>query len=196
MPESTPRRELAGWRRVAVDFGPLLVFFAVWSWKDMFAATAAFMAATAIAIGFSFLSARHVPAMTWFSALLVGVFGGLTLLLQDEIFIKMKPTFVYMVFAAVIFFGILRRRNYLRMIMGAALTGLDERGWHILAIRWAWFFIILAALNEIFWRYFSTEIWMHFKLWGDTALTFLFAVAQLPMLKRHGLRLEEDTKPQ
>lgn len=194
MSDSPPRAELAGWRRVAVDFGPLLVFFAVWSWKDMFAATAAFMVATAIAIAFSFISVRHVPAMTWFSALLVGVFGGLTLLLQDEIFIKMKPTFVYMVFAVIIFFGILRRRNYLKMIMGAALTGLNERGWHILAVRWAWFFVILAALNEIFWRYFSTEIWMHFKLWGDTALTLLFVMAQFPMLRRHGLQLD-DGKP-
>lgn len=186
-----PRRTLDGWRRAAVDFGPLLIFFAVHARFGMLPATAAFMAATAVAISVSFALIRHVPAMTWFSALLVGLFGGLTLWLKDETFIKMKPTAVYLIFAAILFFGLARRRNYLRLVFGPAFAGLSERGWEVLAWRWALFFVAMAAANEAAWRLFSTDIWMHFKVWGDTLLTFLFALAQFPMLRRHGLRLDD-----
>lgn len=189
---------LTGWKRVLVDFGPLVIFFVAYSRWDMFVATGAFMVATAVAIAFSFAVARHIPAMTWFSALLVGVFGGLTLWLQDEIFIKMKPTVVYLIFAAILFFGLARKRNYLKLIMGAAFVGLSPRGWTLLEWRWAVFFVVLAALNEFFWRIFSTDIWMHFKVWGDTLLTFVFALAQIPMLMRHGLKLDDkgETPPE
>lgn len=185
------RRELEGWRKLAVDLGPLVVFFAVYAWQDIFAATAAFMVATAVAMGFAWSQVRHIPAMSWFSAALVGVFGGLTLWLHDETFIKVKPTIVFLVFSAILFFGAARKRNYLKILLGSAFTGLSDRGWHVLGLRWAWFFLLLAGLNEIFWRLFPTDIWVHFKVWGDTLLTFLFALAQLPMLKRHGLRLDD-----
>jgi intracellular septation protein len=139
---------------------------------------------------------RHIPAMTWFSAILVGVFGGLTLWLQDETFIKMKPTIVYLIFAGVLGFGLMRRRNYLKNLLGSAFHGLTERGWELLARRWALFFLLLACLNEIFWRFFSTDIWLHFKIWGDSLLTFAFAIAQMPMLMKHGLVLkDEQAKP-
>jgi len=186
-----PPRELDGWRKLAVDLGPLLLFFAAYARFDIFVGTAAFMAATAVAIAFAWALTRHVPAMTWFSALLVGVFGGLTLWLKDETFIKMKPTIVYLMFAGVIAFGLLRRRNYLQALLGSAFEGLSESGWHLLGARWSWFFLLLAGLNELFWRAFSTEIWLHFKIWGDTLLTFLFAMAQMPMLIRHGLILKD-----
>lgn len=188
---AAPRRELEGWRKLAVDLGPLLIFFAVYSWRDIFAATAAFMVATAVAMAFAWSQARRIPAMSWFSAALVGVFGGLTLWLQDETFIKVKPTIVFLIFSAILFFGAFRKRNYLKALLSSAFTGLSDRGWHVLGLRWAWFFLFLAALNEMFWRLFPTDIWVHFKVWGDTALTFLFAIAQLPMLKRHGLRLDD-----
>lgn len=194
MPDTPLKRELTGWKKLAVDFGPLLVFFAAYSRFDVFAGTAAFMVATAIAMGFAWATVRHIPAMTWFSAVLVGVFGGLTLWLKDETFIKIKPTIVFLIFAAILFFGLLRKRNYLKAILGAALEGLSERGWELLAWRWAFFFLLLAALNEVFWRFFSTDIWLHFKLWGDTLLTFLFALAQAPMLIRHGLKLDDKPK--
>lgn len=181
------RRELAGWQRAAVDFGPLLIFFVVNARAGLMAATAAFMVATAVAIAVSFAIMRHVPAMTWFSALLVGVFGGLTLWLNDETFIKMKPTVVYLIFAAILAFGLVRRRNYLKLVLGPAFHGLSDAGWTILARRWTGFFLLLAIGNELIWRLFSTDLWMHFKLWGDTLLTFLFALAQLPLLRRHGL---------
>jgi intracellular septation protein len=187
-------KELEGWKKLAVDLGPLIIFFAAYSRFDIFVGTAAFMVATAIAMGVAWALTRHIPAMTWFSAILVGVFGGLTLWLKDETFIKMKPTVVFLIFAGILGFGLLRRRNYLKTLLGAAFTGLSDRGWHLLAQRWALFFVALAALNEFFWRGFSTEIWLHFKIWGDTVLTFLFAIAQFPMMLRHGLDLSDKPK--
>jgi intracellular septation protein len=197
MSETTPSpRELDGWKKLAVDLGPLLVFFAAYSRFDIFVGTAAFMAATAVAMAVAWALTRHIPAMTWFSAVLVGVFGGLTLWLKDETFIKMKPTIVFLIFAGVLAFGLMRRRNYLKSLLGAAFQGLSETGWETLARRWCLFFILLAGLNELFWRLFPTEIWLHFKIWGDTLLTFLFAVAQMPMLVRHGLVLKDPPGPE
>jgi intracellular septation protein len=190
---ATPPRELDGWKKLAVDLGPLVVFFAAYSRFDIFVGTAAFMAATAVAMGVAWALTRHISAMTWFSAVLVGFFGGLTLWLKDETFIKMKPTIVYLIFAGVLVFGLFRRRNYLKSILGAAFDGLSELGWDKLARRWALFFLVLAMLNEVFWRFFSTEIWLHFKVWGDTLLTFLFAIAQMPMLLRHGLSSKDQS---
>jgi intracellular septation protein len=195
---AAPRRELDGWRKLAVDLGPLVIFFIAYSRFDIFVGTAAFMVATAVAMGFAWVLTRHIPAMTWFSAVLVGVFGGLTLWLKDETFIKMKPTIVYLIFAGILAFGLLRKRNYLKSLLGSAFQGLTELGWEMLARRWAWFFLVLAGLNEIFWRFFSTEIWLHFKIWGDTLMTFVFAIALMPMLMRHGLTLKDpgdDDKP-
>lgn len=185
------QKELDGWKKLAVDLGPLILFFAAYSRFDIFVGTAVFMAATAVAMGVAWVLTRHIPAMTWFSAILVGVFGGLTLWLKDETFIKMKPTIVFLIFAGVLAFGMLRGRNYLKSLMGSAFTGLSEQGWTLLARRWTWFFLLLAALNEMFWRFFSTEIWLHFKIWGDTLLTFLFAMAQMPMMLREGLTLKD-----
>lgn len=190
MTEGVPANGLSGWKKLLVDFGPLLVFFAAYSRFDIFIGTAAFMVATVIAMAVAWLLSRHIPAMTWFSALLVGVFGGLTLWLKDETFIKIKPTIVFLIFAAILFFGLSRKRNYLKAILGSAFDGLSERGWELLAWRWAFFFLLLAGLNEMFWRFFSTDIWLHFKLWGDTLLTFLFAIAQMPMLMKHGLKID------
>ena len=188
------RTELAGWKKLAIDFGPLLIFFIAYSRFDIFVGTAAFMAATAVAMIAAWVLVRHIPAMTGFSALLVGLFGGLTLWLQDETFIKIKPTIVFCCFSAILFFGLWRRRNYLKLLLGSAFEGLSPRGWDLLAWRWAVFFLVLAGLNEIFWRFFSTDVWLHFKLWGDTLLTFLFALAQFPMLSRHGLKLDSRPK--
>jgi intracellular septation protein len=188
---TTVRRELGGWQKFAVDFVPLIVFLIAYNRSDMFTATALFMGATAIAVAASYILVRHVPPMLLFSAALVGLFGGLTLWLQDEAFIKMKPTFVFLLFAAILGFGLITGRNYLKSLLGAAFIGLSDRGWHLLALRWALFFLLLAGLNEIFWRFFSTDIWLHFKVWGDTLLTFGFALAQLPMLKKHGLKLSD-----
>lgn len=188
------RKELTGWRKLLVDFGPLIIFFVAWNRYDIFVATAAFMAATAVAMAAAWILTRHIPAMLWFSGILIAVMGGLTLWLQDDLFIKMKPTLVFLVFSGVLAFGLLRQRNYVQAIMGQAMPGVTPEGWRILALRAAIFFAILAALNEIFWRFTTEAMWVHFKVWGDSLLTFLFVLAQFPMLKRHGLRLEEGRR--
>ena len=190
-PQASATRTLPPLARLAVDLGPLVVFFIAYGRLGMIPATGVFMVATLIAIIVSFVFTRHVPPMMWFSALLVGIFGGLTLWLQDETFIKMKPTIVYLCFSSVLAFGLLRRRNYLKALLGTAFPGLSDEGWRRLAIRWAGFFLVLAALNEIIWRLVSTDAWVTFKVWGVTPLTFLFAVAQFPLLKRHGLDLDK-----
>lgn len=183
-------RALPPLAKLALDLGPLLVFFLAYARFDIFVATGAFMAAFAVAVAASWWLTRHVPAMTWFSGALVAVFGGLTLWLHDETFIKVKPTILFLMFAAILGFGSLTGRNYLRMLLGAAMPGLSDLGWSLLQRRWAWFFLALAGLNELFWRGFPTEVWVHFKVWGDTLLTFLFAIAQIPLLKRHGRKLD------
>jgi intracellular septation protein len=189
---ASARRELDGWKKLAVDLGPLLIFFAAYSRWDIYVGTAAFMAATAAAMAAAWALTRHIPAMTWFSAALVGVFGGLTLWLHDETFIKMKPTIVFLIFSGVLAFGLIRGRNYLRTLLGSALPGLSDTGWTMLTRRWSLFFLALAVANELLWRFFATDIWLHFKIWGDTLLTFLFALAQVPLMLRHGLNLKDS----
>jgi intracellular septation protein len=188
------RKELTGWRKLLVDFGPLIIFFVGWNRFDIFVATAAFMAATAVAMAMAWLLTRHIPAMLWFSGILIAVMGGLTLWLQDDLFIKMKPTLVFLVFSGILTFGLLRGRNYVQAIMGRAMPGVSPEGWRILAVRAAIFFAILAGLNEFFWRFTTEATWVHFKVWGDSLLTFLFVLAQFPMLKRHGLQLEDGPR--
>ncbi|MFQ3664618.1 MAG: septation protein A [Sphingomonadaceae bacterium] len=188
LPPAKP--EVTGWKKLAIDFGPLVIFFLTYSRFDLFVATGAFMAASALAMLASWLLVRHIPAMTWFAAGLIAVFGGLTLWLQDETFIKVKPTILFAMFGAILALGSFRGRNYLRMLLGQAMPGLSDRGWALLQQRWAVFFFVLALLNEFFWRFTPTDIWIHFKVWGDTLLTFLFAIAQFPLLRRHGLKLD------
>ncbi len=190
-PAEPPARTLSPLAKLAVDLGPLVVFFIAYSRLGMIPATGIFMVATLIAIVVSFVSTRHIPAMMWFSALLVGVFGGLTVWLQDETFIKMKPTIVYLCFASILGFGLMRRRNYLKVLLGTTFPGLTDEGWRLLAIRWAGFFLALAVLNEVIWRLVSTDAWVMFKVWGVMPLTFLFALAQFPLLKRHGLDIDQ-----
>lgn len=191
----TEKQELTGWKKIAVDFGPILIFFIAYNRFDMFVATAAFMVAIAAAVAASWLITRHVPPMLWFTAALVGVFGALTLWLKDETFIKMKPTAVYLIFAAILGFGLLTGRNYLKSLFEKAFTGLTDAGWHKLTTRWALFFLAMAIANEAIWRGFSTDIWVHFKTWGDTLVTFAFALSQIPMMTKHGLVLDDKKDP-
>jgi intracellular septation protein len=210
------RHELTGWVKAAVDFGPLALFFAANTWggrvapllppglrallfeaapadahsANLIFATAVLMLAIAAAVAVSWSVTRHVPAMLWFTAGIAGVFGGLTIALHDATFIKMKPTVIFLIFAGLIWFGLWRGRNYLQLLLGKAFDGLSALGWDILAKRWALFFVAMAITNEILWRYFSTDVWVNFKVWGDTVITMIFALAQTRLLMKHGVTFD------
>jgi len=185
---------------MAVDFGPLIIFFAVNfmapgpQLERVIAATAAFMVATAAAMVVSRWKMGHISPMLWMSGLLVLVFGSLTIYFHDESFIKVKPTIIYLMFAAILGFGLVSGRPLLQMLLGAAYPGLSALGWRKLTINWTAFFAAMALLNEIVWRSFSWDFWVGFKLWGVIPLTLIFAAANLPMLMRHGLTLGSDDR--
>ena len=195
--------------KLAIEAGPLVVFFLVngrdglpefrhlWMaegavplvGQSLFEATGAFMVATVIALVAGWRLERKLPIMPLVSGGFVLVFGGLTLVLADETFIKLKPTLVNTLFAVILFGGLAFGRALLKPLFGAALQ-LSERGWRVLTLRWAIFFVILAIANEIVWRNFTTDFWVSFKLFGIMPLTFLFAASQTPLLLRE--QIEED----
>lgn len=184
--------------RLAIDLGPLLAFFLtnffapVPDTLKIFVATGVFMVAMILAMLISQLKYRHISPLLWFSGLMVVVFGGLTLWLHNETFIKLKPTIYYTVVAALLLFGMYSGRNLLKMVLGTAYPGLSERGWHLLTRNWAAYFLVMAVLNEAVWRTTSTDFWVAFKLWFFLPATLVFAAANVPMLMRHGLNLEES----
>jgi intracellular septation protein len=177
------------------DFGPLLVFFVLNArgaeWFDrsetdgLLIATAGFMAALVVSLVLSYARGGKPNNMTLASGGFVFVFGSLTLFLQDETFIKIKPTIVYLLFAGILSFGLLRGKSYLKFLLGQALS-MEPRGWLVLTRRWVYFFLFLAALNEFIWRNYSTDIWVNFKVFGILPLTFAFMTLQMPLLKKHG----------
>lgn len=191
------RQEPSSGSQLLIDVGPLLVFFVanffapVPQALKIFVATGAFMAAMVVAMIYSALRFRRISPMLWFSGALVVLMGGVTLWLHDEMFIKMKPTFYYLLVAAILGFGVFTGRPLLKRVLGTAYPGLDEEGWRKLTRNWALFFAFMAALNEAVWRNSSTDFWVGFKLWGAIPLTFLFAIANIPMLLRHGLSRDE-----
>lgn len=179
--------------RLAIDLGPLIIFFAVnFLSGDIIMATGAFMAAITVAILISKMKYRHISPMLWFSGIMVLVLGGITIYLHDETFIKIKPTIYYLIVASLLLFGLFTKRNLLKSVLGTAYPGLSDRGWQILTRNWAIFFIAMAAVNEVVWRTTSTDFWIGFKIWGFMPATFLFAMAHIPMLMRNGMQLEEN----
>ncbi|KQN92210.1 septation protein A [Sphingomonas sp. Leaf67] len=190
---------------MALDYGPLVVFFVanllagkiglpdmIDSLAQVIIASAAFMIASVIAIIVSKWKTGHISPMLWLSAGLVVVFGALTLYFRDDTFIKMKPTIVYAMFSAILTFGLVTGRPLLQQLLETAYPGLSALGWRKLTINWAAFFAFMAVLNEVVWRHSSWDFWVGFKLWGAVPLTLLFALANIPMLLRHGLKMGED----
>ena len=180
------------WVRPAVDYGPLVVFFAAYLTSGLFAATAALMGATAVVLVLSLVFERRVPMVPLVTAAVVGVFGGLTLWLHDETFIKLKPTIVQVVFAAVLFGGLFFGRSFLKSLLGATIS-MDDAGWRTLTRRYAWFFLAMAGLNEAVWRTQSTDFWVTFKVFGLAGLTVLFALTQVPLMTRHHVDKDKDS---
>ena len=186
--------------RLAIDLGPLLVFFLTNAFAPVpgpvriFVATGAFMVAMLVTMLVSQIRYRHISPMLWFSAFMVIVFGGITIWLADETFIKVKPTLLYAAIAGILGFGLATGRNFLGMLLGAAYPGLSERGWRLLTRNWIGFFAVMAVVNEAVWRSTSTDFWVAFKLWFFLPVTFFFALANVPMLMRHGLTIDETKK--
>ena len=184
-----------------IDYGPLLLFFVtnfaapVPHETRIYWATGIFMAAMVAAMAFSLVRYRKISPMLWFSGIMVVIFGGLTLWLQNETFIKIKPTIYYLTVAGLLFFGLRTGRNLLKVVLGAAYPGLRERGWTLLTRNWIAYFVVMAGLNEAVWRMTSTDTWVAFKLWFFIPVTFIFAAANVPMLLKHGLGDEKPAEP-
>jgi intracellular septation protein len=173
--------------KLALDIGPLVLFFAANSRFGIFAATAAFMAAVAAALVVSYAMTRHIAIMPLVTAVIVIVFGGLTLILHDELFIKLKPTIIYLLFGGVLLGGLAFGKIFLGIVFDSVFDLTDE-GWRKLTWRWSLFFFALAVLNEIVWRSFSTDVWVSFKLFGVVPLTLLFGALQYPLLQKYAER--------
>jgi intracellular septation protein len=171
-------------RRFVLEIGPLGAFFVGYVGWNLMVATAVLMAAVVAALAISYRTERKVPLMPIVTAVMVLIFGGLTLILQDETFIKMKPTIVNGLFATALFAGLAFGKPLLQPLLGSVLQ-LDLAGWKKLSLRWACFFVFMACLNEFVWRSFSTDFWVNFKVWGNFPLTLIFAAAQYPLILRH-----------
>jgi intracellular septation protein len=183
----TPTKpQLNPFLKLALDFGPLVLFFYANSHYDIFVATGTFMVAVLVALAISYVLTRHLPIMPVVTAVIVVVFGGLTLFLHDATFIKVKPTIIYALFGAVLLGGLLFGKPLLGSVLDSMFQLTDE-GWRKLTLRWALFFFVLAILNEIVWRNTSTNVWVDFKVFGVTPLTFLFGALQVPLLKKYAV---------
>ena len=185
--------------KLVLELGPLVLFFFVnargktiidsygleaWFPQPIFLATGVFMVAMLISLAVSWVLTRHLAIMPLITGVVVLVMGGLTLWLQDDTFIKVKPTIVNTFFGAVLLIGLAFGRSLLAYVFDAAFA-LDTEGWRKLTFRWGLFFLVLAALNEIVWRTQTTDFWVAFKVWGIMPITMIFAMAQLPLMQRH-----------
>lgn len=177
--------------KLALEIGPLALFFLTNARAGIFWATAVFMVAIVISLLVTWLRERRLPTLPLVTGIFVLVFGGLTLVLQDELFIKLKPTIVNTLFAVILFGGLFWGKSFLKSLMGSMFQMTDQ-GWRLLTFRWAMFFVLLAVLNEIVWRNTSTDTWVSFKVFGIMPLTILFSISQLPAMNRHRLPDEED----
>lgn len=202
-------REISPLLKFVLELGPLVVFFFAnsrgeWLAKTfpvltefggpIFIATGLFMIATAVALTASWILTRTLPMMPLISGIVVLVFGALTLYLQNDTFIKMKPTIVNALFGVILLGGLLFGQSLLGYVFNSAFK-LNDEGWRKLTFRWGFFFLFLAVLNEVVWRGFSTGTWVAFKVWGTMPITILFTMAQMPLIMRHSLEpLMKDKK--
>ena len=178
--------------RLLLDIGPLAAFFIAYNQGDIMVATGVFMVAVLAALGAGYIIERRIAKMPLVTAVVVLVFGGLTLWLDDETFIKLKPTIVYLAFAAVLLGGLAIGRGLLKPLFEVAFQLTDE-GWRTLTLRWGLFFIAMAVLNEAVWRNMSTDDWVNLKVFGFLPLSVLFALLQLPLIRRTATRLGDDS---
>ena len=179
-----PDSSLPSWARILVEWGPLIAFFIANARGGIFWGTGVFMAATVVALAVSWTWTRKLALVPLIGAVFVAIFGGLTLWLQNDTFIKVKVTLVNLLFGTVLLSGLAFRKQFLKLVFGEALK-LDDEGWRILTLRWGLFFFALALVNEIVWRTVSTDLWVNFKVFGILPITLLFALSQAPLMSRH-----------
>ena len=170
--------------KLLIDIGPLAVFFIFYTRGDLKTAILPFMIATIIAVLFSYIIEKKIPIMPTAGAVIILIFGGLTIYFDNETFFKMKPTIINLLFAGILYGGIILNKSLLRYLLGAALK-LQDEGWDILTKRWIGFFIALAILNEIIWRTQTTDIWVNFKVFGILPITFIFTLTQFSTIKKY-----------
>lgn len=170
--------------KLLIDIGPLAVFFIFYTRSDLQTAILPFMIATIIAVLFSYILEKKIPIMPTVGAVIILIFGGLTIYFDNEIFFKMKPTIINLLFAGILYGGIILNKPLLRYLLGAALK-LQDEGWDILTKRWIGFFIALAIINEIIWRTQTTDIWVNFKVFGILPITFIFTLAQFSIIRKY-----------
>src|SRR5262252_6960869 len=180
----TEKTKLNPLLKLVLDIGPLVLFFAANAKFGIFAATAAFMVAVVAAVLVSYVMIRQWPIMPVVTAIVVVVFGTLTLVLHDDTFIKLKPTIIYTLFGGILLGGYIFEKPFLAIVFDA-MFHLTAEGWRKLTLRWALFFLAMAVLNEVVWRTQSTDFWVNFKLFGFVPITFLFAALQVPLLTRY-----------
>jgi intracellular septation protein len=176
--------------KLVLDIGPLILFFLANARFGIFAATSGFMVAVLIALAVSYALTRHIEVMPIVTAIIVLIFGGLTLVLHDELFIKLKPTIIYLLFGGTLLGGLALGKPLLGMVFDQMFHLTDE-GWRKLTWRWAVFFFALAVLNEIVWRTQTTDFWVSFKLFGVVPLTFLFGALQMPLINKYSVERKE-----
>ena len=170
--------------KLLVDIGPLAVFFIFYTKNGLQQAILPLMIATVIAVLFSYIMEKKIPVMPTVGAAIILVFGGLTIYFDNEVFFKMKPTIINILFALILYCGEILKKLLLKYILGTALK-LQEAGWEKLTKRWIGFFIALAILNEIIWRTQSTDIWVNFKVFGILPITFAFTLSQFSLIKKY-----------
>ena len=170
--------------KLLIDIGPLAIFFIFYTRGDLKTAILPFMIATIIAVLFSYILEKKIPIMPTVGAVIILIFGGLTIYFDNETFFKMKPTIINILFAGILYGGIILNKPLLRYLLGAALK-LQDEGWNILTKRWIGFFIALAILNEIIWRTQTTDIWVSFKVFGILPITFIFTLTQFSTIKKY-----------
>ncbi|MGL5362420.1 MAG: septation protein A [Bosea sp. (in: a-proteobacteria)] len=207
-PSQAPSQEPNPLLKMALEFGPLAIFFITNSYGDrlfgvasdrrIFVATGVFMAASLVSLALAKLLLNHLPRMAIVNAVVVSVFGGLTIALDDALFIKLKPTIVNTIFGCLLLGGLWFGRSLLQLVLDSVLK-LTPEGWRQLTFRWGLFFFVLAALNELVWRTQTTDFWVAFKVWGIMPLTLVFALAQTPLILKHELKdqeaLKDEAKP-
>jgi intracellular septation protein len=184
-------RKITPLMRLGLDLGPLLLLFLAFQWGGIFVATGVFMVAVLIALGIGYSIERRFSPMPVFTAILVLIFGGLTLYLKNDTFIKMKVTVLYAFFGFTLLGGLAFGRLFVKYVFSTAFE-LSEEGWRKLTWRWGFFFLALAVLNEIIWRSLPTADWVKFKVFGIIPLIMLFALAQMPLVLKH--ELKEDSQ--